>query len=370
MTTTKLYKYKLTSEQVFICLISIVLMAISNQANNYFYLIIDLPFLIYLVYLKTSIHQWIIMMLIFFIYCLLIYLININLNLRYINSLLLNKTSFYSLRLKLMTSINNHYEPMDSSFIKLLLFNFKDQNSYLLQQKINNLDIGFLFVVSGFHVSLLLNICKWIFFRKRFKFLIPWFNLLIAFLYGYFLGYTIGILRIVFNNCLSLIFKKMNSFNLNLFSALIIGLMFIKELVNFGYLMTYMCTLYIIYLSTYLKDHKVLMTLLINVGCIILTAPLIIFMNKKINLFCLFLNYIYSLIIPFLYFYLLICFSIPACYQLNTGIINGILNFISINLSISIYLYLTDISQYYIGLYYLVFGSCISIGLIYKNKKR
>ena len=101
--------------------------------------------------------------------------------------------------------------------------------------------------------------------------------------------------------------------------------------------MSYLCTLLIIWLTTKIKN-KFLLLFLINVLCFLLTIPIILNFNKRINIFIFFYNILFTNIISFIYIYLLIFAFIPPFAEINSKIILFIQNLIEITNVTSIFI--------------------------------
>lgn len=294
--------------------------------------------------------------------------IRLNWNLKSVNYLLFT-TGFYDLRMQLINYIGLHYDLTDASFLRLLLLNYHDEYAKFISQNINNLSVGFLFVVSGFHINLLLFVIKWIFKRK-----LVWIFWILAFIivlsYGYFLGFTIGILRILLNMLIQVLFGKyFSSFSTTALSGIILSFILFKENLSYGFLMTYYCSLLIIFLVN-LKLKKWILTFLINFLCIVLTLPLVLMMSHKINVFALFLNYIYIFMIPVFFFWFIFFFAVSGMTSINHELIKFLLWTIQVNVSLAEYIEVKQFSVYWVSFYYFACNLgliCIQIKKISKK---
>lgn len=182
---------KLLPSQWFLILTMMVVINFSIKDKNPIFIVVLLPFGLLWFYEKWKWIQILGISLICLSFGLITGLIQMKFNLNYVNNLL-NNSGFYSLRMKAVNFIGMHYNPTDASFLRLLLLNYRDQNSETISQNVNNLSVGFLFVVSGLHINLLLLGFKWIFKNKQVW--IYWLiGLCLVIGYGYFLGFTVGI---------------------------------------------------------------------------------------------------------------------------------------------------------------------------------
>lgn len=331
--------------------------------KSYYYFLILLPILINFIFLKVNKKIWLFWILLIFISFIFRLLTNnIGGNIYDLNTFLLNN-NFYCKKQELLNQIDNIYKnEYVNEFIKLLMFNEKNYNSDFYNS-ICSLGITYLFVVSGLHISLILFPIRKLFQNKTYIYYI--ISILFCFFYSYLLNYSISILRILFSNLILLIFnKKLNNFIATIISGWILLLIFSKAVYSASYIMSYLCTLLIMWLTTKIKN-KFLLFFLINILCFLLTIPMILNFNKRINIFVFFYNILFTHIISFIYIYLLIFMFIQPFADINTKIIIFIQNLIEITNITSIFIEIPRIFTWSTSIY---FSTLLGV-FVFFNKK-
>ena len=357
-------KFSITTQQWVYLLISIIVVSVCISKANAIYSLCLLPFVFSVFLNKWSWKQCLFLLTAISGFAILNSLINFPLTLGWINKILTQQTNFYYVRWLAINRISYLYPNNEASFIKLLILNYKDQNVWDIYKQINNLSIGFMFVVSGYHINLLLNLLTFIFFLRRKKKVKKVVSLIFGVIYGYFLGFSIGIIRIILNITLNLLFKVKDNLKINAVSGCMIAFLFIKESSNYGFIMTFVCSIFINLLVGKIKN-KLFFAIIINFGCLLLTLPLVLSISNKINIFAIFLNYLYSPLIPLLFFWLLITCWISPLSTTNIWIIDNILHLIRINNYISNYLYIRNAGSLVFSIYYFA----TNFGLVFYFNK-
>ncbi|MDE5651670.1 MAG: ComEC/Rec2 family competence protein, partial [Ureaplasma sp.] len=210
-----------------------------------------------------------------------------------------------------------------------------------------------LFIISGLHINFFFSLIKKIFFRKKKYFLINNFiNIIISLIYCYFLSFSISIVRITINCFIKLTNKKLNWVTINSISGLLILLVFPKEAINFGFLMSYLCVITIGLVAD--NDlNKFLKLITINFFCILITFPIVIQLNGKINIFAIFMSIVYTPITFLSYFwYLFFAWWIPFV-KINIVIFKIINSFMNLTVQISFQIEMKKIKSFFLVLYYL-----------------
>lgn len=95
--------------------------------------------------------------------------------------------------------------------------------------------------------------------------------------------------------------------SVNCLSGIIFLFIFKNDVTNYGFMMSYFCTLGILFLLE-ISTNKVFLSISINALCILITVPFVANMNKQINIYAFFYNYIYSgmIIVQYIWF---LCFG-------------------------------------------------------------
>lgn len=273
--------------------------------------------------------------------------------------------SIYKIHQKILNSFNTRFKGQTRSFLKALLIGDKNSLGIDLNNDIQKVGIGHLFVISGLHMNVLallvtkmLKLCKVP--EKAHSYII------IIFFFCYFLItlYLISILRVLLTYSLSFINKK-GKFNLSSLDIYIISVILILlanpyYLINYSFLLTYIISTSLVVISPLLKFTKIkgfiLNNIIMSVNSILVTIPIIININPTIN----FLSIIYNLFyIPFVTYFLLpfsiivLCFSFLSPFYeivINTFIKStsffsnisfGLISFSTINIIIPVIYYIS-----------------------------
>ncbi len=343
---------------LFICII-IIFYAIKSP----FYLIIFIP-----IFIDFYIHKYrwkikLIILISFVLFCLFTYNLNSNIN---ILNKWLDTTRFYNLRTYAIQVVENKYTDQNSiEFIKLIMFN--EKNYYAnVYNNISTLGITYIFVVSGLHISLMLYPINKIFKNNQIG---NFISILICLILSYFLKLSISILRILIFYILKFIFKnKFNNIELTIFSGFILIFLFNKIIYSYSFMMSYLCTLLIMYLSKWIKN-KFWLYLDINILCFLITIPFILKINKNINIFIFFYNILFSNMIVFLYIWLIIFTYCPFLIFVNQNIINFLLKIIDWCVISAFFISIKRTYNWSNSMYYTLFLSLFIMINSNQNKK-
>lgn len=243
--------------------------------------------------------------------------------------------NFFDIRKNVIQIIDNNYafNRDGGSYLKLLLLNQKDQNGWKIYTKTINLGIAHLFVISGLHLNLIsIIIHKLIFFKIKRKRWIFFLDLFISMVIGYFVRFSISIIRIIVSTIIKIANPKLNLLEYSCISCLFILFLFKNEVLNFGFLMSYLC-IFTVAIIDQTIDNKLLKSLWINLGCIIVTMPFIFEMNKQINVLLFLYNIVFSPLIILHFIWSIIFSWIPAFFTLNIWLIEQIIKFVDWNLN-------------------------------------
>lgn len=261
----------------------------------------------YLLFLKLKWHWYflLIISIILFIF-LFLFLSNWN-DYRYIYKLINKENKFFYLRNSLFNFLNEKFSKNNlSEFIKLILFNLKTNKICPIWKDLNYLGIAYLFIISGFHLNFLFLVFNFLFLKKLKKTQIIMQFFILVF-YGYFIGYSLPILRIFLFKIFYLIYK--NSKGSHYLSALFLLFVFSKFSIDFGYLMTFLCVFSILEIIDF-KLNKFVQIIIITFICNVLTIPIILYFSKQFNFLAIFYSLLMSPIIAIYYLWLLISFSL------------------------------------------------------------
>lgn len=333
---------------------SFIVIGYSTFKEQYIILIL-LVLLILIINNKYKFNLKIIFLLLILVYALFVLTIKyFAIDTKFIKTLINNKyPNFWSLRYKAINHINSIYQNKSTSdFINLILFNYKDSYSNEIYKKLIQLSIVHLFIISGLHINFLFSLIKKIFFRKeKYLFLNNCINICICLIYAYFLNFSIAIIRIMIN-CIIKLIKKNNSWlTTNSFSGIFILLIFSKEVINYGFLMSYLC---VITIGLVINNNlsKLIKAIVINFFCILITLPIIIEINGQINVFAIFLSIFYVPVTFFSYFWFLLFAWWQPFLQINIlifSIINAIMDW---TIKITFHIKFEKIQSFIVVLYY------------------
>lgn len=221
--------------------------------------------------------------------------------------------------------LENIYSAESLSFLKLLLFNEKDfQNETFILFK--DLGILHLFVVSGLHVSIITCIFNKIFYKN--KIIAKITNLIICSLLWYFSNFSLSILRIIIIIVISFFkyFKSYSSFSKNCIAGIIVCIFFLNDASSYSFILTWICTLLINFICEKTQSN-VLKYILINITIFFVTLPIIIKLNRSINILGFINNFGFSWLIILIYIFELVFVWIPPISDFNNLMIINTINF-------------------------------------------
>lgn len=186
------------------------------------------------------------------------------------------------------------------SMTMMLLFNDKniDKQSYDNLKQINAVH---LFVVSGFHVSFLYSfICK-LFKNKKIGLLIA--NI-ISFIYIYLLNFSISAFRAFISTFLYKLFpSKLNKTDCISISGLILLLIEPLNIYNYSFIMSFLITFAISFVSILLKKKsKLFQTIVISLFAFLVMIPIQLILNYEINVLSMISNIFLSYVVMVLFF--------------------------------------------------------------------
>lgn len=344
---------------LFVIFLGIVVLGNSIIKTQWTILILFIPLLFLLCY--CQIHwKYILLILIIWLLFILSYIFTKPINtLKNFRQTILNLChNFQNVRFKAINYLNKLYDNnLTSSYIGMLLFNYKTNEIYQIYKNTIQLSIAHLFVVSGLHIQLLLlffetTILK-ILKNKRIQNI---FCFLLIFVYSYFLFYSISIVRILINYAIKTFKPKINLWNNVTISGIFYLILFKNDVNNYGFLMSFLTTLLVVFLVLNIKN-KIVLLILINFFSTLVNLPFIFQMNKKINVFAIFYNFMFSPIVIFEYCWYIIFSWWEPLVKINNFIFNETNILISNNLSLSLFIYNKQkninftVMYYFLGLF-------------------
>ncbi len=274
-----------------------------------------------------------------------------------------HSNNLYYLRYLIEERYKNNLSKAEYTYFNSLVL-AKSISDDTLKDNINKLGISYMFVVSGFHISLMMLLIEKILrlFIKRNDLVVDIISISIVSIYSLIALFPIGILRAFLMNLLKKINnkKKLLLTSLDIVSITFLLCLFINPLFIFqaAFKYSFISTLFIILGSNLIKTkNKVLNTYLISILCFLSCLPLTINFNYQINLLSLlvspillfFLTYI---IMPISYILLLIPDSISifeSVLSLFSDLINVLANYDNLIISVR------KLNPIFICIYYLIF---------------
>ena len=295
----------------------------------------------------------------------------INLEIKKLNS----KFSLNVIHEKVNNYISNTFSKDSAVLIQALIIGEKHNMNIDLQNNIQKVGIGHLFVISGLHIEIInkgldkfLSIFK---LKSRFKNII-----ILCFLLFYYIltSFIVSILRVIIGFIFNRILKK-NLINLTpidklSLNAIIVTLINPFYLFSYSFLLSYTIVFGILLISPKLKKEKNLKSYLYNnivISCVstIISFPIVISINNDLNL----LSIIYNLFfIPFVSYVLLplsfITFLIPPLDYVYKLVAKFFITFTQMLSSVDIF----TINFSYINLFCVVIFYLLFL-LVFTNKK-
>ncbi len=232
-----------------------------------------------------------------------------------------SKFAINSLHESVSKYLYQHYDDSYNSILAALLIGNKDRIDDDLQNKINQIGISHLFVISGLHIEV---ISKALFLGlNKFKLKKELQNIIVfgVLIFYYILtSLMVSILRVmigfIFNNFLKKQLKILTVLDRYFFNILIVLLINPYYLFSYSFLLTYVIVFGILLISRYLKREKTLKNfiynnILISFTSTLISMPIIVNISNEIN----FLSIMYNLFyIPFItYLVLPLSFLIIIC---------------------------------------------------------
>ncbi len=351
----KINNFNLDVLDLFLVFLGILILGNVIINHQPIYLIAFIVILAFIIFNTNSWQKYVLILLIWLVYCLLFIFLKMELSIKQLNNLINQiNPNFYSLRNKSINYLDNIYNNSTSQYINLLLFNNKGNNNQVYELT-KQLSITHLIVVSGLHINVLLFIFnKTIFLKVKNHYYQSVFQVIFCFVYSYFLAYSISILRITINGIIKLFFSKCDSKKINCYSGMIILFFLKNEVTSYGFLMSYLCSIGICILTFYICN-KLTLTIIINGFCILITLPFVIKMNGKINIFSFFYNYMFTSLIIFDYLWFLIFAWFKPFIEINNYLTKSMLDLMHINLDLAVFITLKPWNSIITSIYYTAF---------------
>lgn len=283
---------------IFFCSISII----------YISFVINLWYLFFLVILLFNIRS--IKNFIFFIFLLLIFMSYI----MTINKMQFRDTLSNLLVFKLNNIVKQNiflfleekYSNELVAFIKLILFNIKTKDTYIISKQSIDLGITWLFQSSGYHLHILINIIMLICNKKKKIGLI--ISLIISFGYLILLKTSYAILKILLHLLLNKLFDKFHITNLNKIGIIGLIICTINPLcfADYGFILSIIISIVSLWIKSLNLNNKIIRQLIFNFAIQVTSIPIIMNITTKISLLSIISSFIFYYIISFIFLYFII----------------------------------------------------------------
>lgn len=265
------------------------------------------------------------------------------------------------IRKAIINFFNQQYDEETSSFIKLILLNIKDGKTWIFYKQVVDLGIVWLFCISGFHISLISWIIKWIFKKKQ---KLGWYlNLTIISFYSYLLNFSYGSLRIIFKNLLSPLFTKFQIKQAEKlgYVGLFISITNPSCFINFGFVLSMLISSVRFSVYSMNLNNKIINSIISNFLAFIIMIPFAFLMNNKISLLTFFNSFIFSYLSIFVFFYFLLFAWLPFMAIVHKAIIIGTYTLVG-NISFrNIFIYSSPWPAWALAIYFCSFHILLRI---------
>ncbi len=355
---------KRSSEITFLpCMIILIIILYVLKYKNYYLLIILIGGFCYLIFNHTSLKYYLLLVTLILFFTLIYYFLPPLINGNEMVSFLNNK--LFNIRLATMDWIDDGYnDSLTSGTIELIVFNYHTDATYDFYHKIIDLSVVYLFVVSGFHISMLNKLMKKIIKNKK-LFIFISFTLLLF--YCYLLNFSVGALRSYFMLLIAWIsnsnwnwkskWKKLNNYDILGGSALLVMLWSFQSIYSVGFQLSFLCTLFIILLNELEIHNKLFKGILINLICLIISFPIVISMNNKVNVLAIINGFIFSYVIILIFIWFILTFWIIWIAPVQVFVTDFLHILINLQYNIPSYIYIDEFNIVITTLYYgLAFG--------------
>lgn len=275
----------------------------------------------------------------------------------------------FSIRNSLMDFIDNSYDPSTASFIKLILFNVKEEEIYDFYNKAINISIVHFICISGFHLNIIVKIINFLF--KKIKPVGHIVSISTILFYSYLLNFSFSSLRVLIMTINKLWFSKTSKDKMDglCLSAFILLFISPSAFDSYSFMMSYLGTMAVIMTINLELNNVFFEKLLINFAATLINLPFVLQMNQHISLFAIINSFVFGYVFSFTYIYFLFFSWMPFLVVIHKFIIDFIYLMIGSYEYGSIMIYLKPFPDYATSLYYLsYFGFYQIIKYLIVNK--
>lgn len=247
------------------------------------------------------------------------------------------------------------YEKETSSFIKLILFNIKSNETYIFLKQTIDLGIVWLISSGGFHLSLISRIINKI--CKNQQLVSYVINLCFLSIYTFFLGFAYGCLRVLIKNSLKPLFIKCKTRRYDQLGIVGLLICFLNPscFKSESFLMSFIVCISSYSIINMNLNNKFLSTILINLFSFISIIPFEVSMNNKISILTFINSFVFTYYFIFLFLYFLLFAWMPFMSTIHYWIIR--ISYVLVgNISFTnIYIESNEWKNWIKSIYYLFF---------------
>lgn len=313
------------------------------------YVILLIPFFVCLFIYKIK--HW--LMLCYFAVAILLIILHLLLpkfSILNLTHIAIDKILNMSIRNKVINFVDNEYSETTSSFIDLIVFNVKNKLSYPVYDKLIDLSIVYMIVISGFHLTI---IKRCIYKLIKNKTICNFLNILCLGFYSYLLNFSLSTMRVLLCLILKIVLKnKLNKFDILGLSGLILIFLDSSSPLNYGFCLSYLCTCVIYFIFDLNIENAFIERMLINITVTLISLPFVLLMNKQISIWSILFSLIFVHLFCFIFVYFLLTFWIIWIAPLQENLVNSIIYVINGFHTINICVKFTNISAWFVSSYY------------------
>lgn len=265
-----------------------------------------------------------------------------------------------NLRDVIIHHVEDNFSTQSTAFIKMIIFNIKDDSIRDFYNKLSELSLSHLVVVSGFHLSLIpMSISKLI-KNKRISvpiniFLMLFLNYLTAFSFGSFRAFLFYIFSLN---------KKTKKFSFSL-SLLITMLISPLSALTISLQMSYISIFAINICKIKNNSNHWKNGLITTFACTLFLTPYIGYFAKRLSLFFLIYSIVFTPFILFLYIVTLIFFWLPQYEFILKYFLIFIFDFVNLASMMNVFIPISSTSVFLSFLYWIILFVILKKGLFY-----
>jgi competence protein ComEC len=359
-----MYKNKNSKCQNFYLLIPLLTIAISIFGITYsaiYFSLLGIP--IFFLWIKKSGFYHILIYALVSLAIIVLYIILKNFSCFTLVHNLIDNLFGFSIRNKITAWINKNYDQNTSSFINLIVFNVKNKNSYIVYDKMVDLSIVYMVVISGFHLSIFKYLIGKILKNKTLSNSI---SLGFIIFYSFLLNFSLSSIRVLFCLATRMIFKhRLTKYNILGLSGIMTAVLNPSSPLNYGFCLSYLCTCCIYLIFDWQINNFFIEKIVINILIVLISSPFALLINQQISLWAIVLGFLFTYLFCFIFVYFLLTFWMIWIAPVQQTIVFTILYIINAFYLANVVIKFNNITPILIcGYYYIYF-----LLIIYFHKK-